>query len=293
MPAGAVAFALHRLVALPYAIWVSGPDIPGFERRYRLIYPLLSPAIRAIWRKAIHVVAKCAGEVEMIHAVERNVKVRFIPNGVDLGFFQPGLGIPDGGPLHVICVARLIERKGQEYLIEVVKRLSDEGLDVILTLVGTGDSQLEYEAQARRSGIHERIRFVGYVPREEINKYYERAHVFALPSYNEGMSVAALEAMASGLPLVMTRTGGTEELVEDGINGYSFEWADTESLTKYIRMLAQNRSLVRRMGASSRARSLKFSWDAIADQFLDLFRNERLYGSLNHQDYGLQENIPR
>jgi glycosyltransferase involved in cell wall biosynthesis len=259
LPAGAVALALHRLLSLPYLVWVSGPDIPGFERRYRFIY-------------ATHVVAKCAGESEMIRGLESTANVKFIPNGVDLAIFQPGPGIPDNGPLHVICVARLIERKGQDHLIEAVKRLSDEGLDVILSLVGTGDSQRHYEERARRLGVQERTRFAGYVPREEINKHYSAAHVFALPSYNEGMSLAALEAMAMGLPLVVTRTGGTAELVEEGVNGYSFEWGDIEALTNYLRILAKDRVLARRMGAASHARTACFTWDAIADLFLKMFK---------------------
>ena len=272
LPAGAVAFALHRLLMLPYAVWVSGPDIPGFERRYRFIYPLLSPVIRRIWRDATHVVAKCAGEIEMIHAIESKINIRFIPNGVDLAIFRPGPDIPDIGPLHVICVARLIDRKGQNHLIEAVKRLTDSGVDIILSLIGTGDSQADYEDQARRLGIPDRIRFVGYVPREEINKHYSAAHVFALPSYSEGMSVAALEAMAAGLPLVVTRTGGTDELVEEGVNGYSFEWGDIEALINYLRILAEDRVLVRRMGAASHARAACFTSDAIADLFLKVFK---------------------
>jgi phosphatidyl-myo-inositol dimannoside synthase len=279
LPAGAVALALHRLVALPYAVWVSGPDIPGFERRYRFIYPLLSPLIRSTWRNATHVVTKCAGESEMIRGLENTANVRFIPNGVDLAIFKPGPGIPDNGPLHVICVARLIERKGQDHLIEAVKRLRDEGFDVILSLVGTGDSHREYQDQARRLGIQDRIRFTGYVPREEINKHYSAAHVFALPSYNEGMSLAALEAMAAGLPLVVTRTGGTAELVEEGVNGYSFNWADVDALTNYLRIFAKDRTLARRMGAASHARAISFSWEAIADRFLEMFKQINLYSS--------------
>jgi phosphatidyl-myo-inositol dimannoside synthase len=272
VPAGGVALALYRLVTLPYAVWVSGPDIPGFERRYRVVYPFLSPIIRRVWRKANYVVAKCAGEIEMIHALDSTVNVRFIPNGVDLAVFQPGPAIPDVGPLHVVCVARLIDRKGQHQLIKAVKRLTDSGIDVVLSLIGTGDSQRDYEAQARRLGIKDRVRFVGYVPREEINKHYSAAHVFALPSYNEGMSLAALEAMAAGLPLIVTRTGGTQELVEEGVNGYSFNWADVETLTNYLRILTKDRALARRMGASSRARAAFFGWDAIADRFLEVFK---------------------
>jgi phosphatidyl-myo-inositol dimannoside synthase len=293
VPAGAVALALYRLVTLPYAVWVSGPDIPGFERRYRAVYPFLSPIIRRVWRKANYVVAKCAGEIEMIHALDSTVNVRFVPNGVDLDVFQPGPAIPDDGPLHVVCVARLIDRKGQHQLIKAVKRLTDSGRDVVLSLIGTGDLQRDYEDQARRLGIEDRVRFVGYVPREEINTYYNTAHVFALPSYNEGMSLAALEAMAAGLPLVVTRTGGTAELVEEGVNGYSFNWADIDALTNHLRMFAKDRALARQMGLASRARALSFSWDTIALQFLALFRDQLLNHSPADRDSCCQENILR
>jgi phosphatidyl-myo-inositol dimannoside synthase len=293
LPAGAVALALHRLVMLPYAVWVSGPDIPGFERRYRFIYPLLSPVIRRIWRDATHVVAKCAGEIEMIRAVESKTNIRFIPNGVDLATFRPGPDLPDDGPLRVICVARLIERKGQDHLIEAIKRLTDSGINVVLSLIGTGDSQRDYEDQACRLGIEDRVQFVGYVPREEINAYYNSAHVFVLPSYNEGMSLAALEAMAAGLPLIVTRTGGTAELVEEGVNGYSFNWADIDALTNYLHMFAKDRALARRMGVASRARALSFSWDTIARQFLALFSDQLLNHSPADRDSCCQENILR
>jgi phosphatidylinositol alpha-1,6-mannosyltransferase len=142
---------------------------------------------------------------------------------------------------------------------------------VVLSLVGTGDSQPEYERHAQRLGIQDRVVFTGYVPREEIYAHYNKAHVFVLPSYNEGMSLAALEAMAAGLPLVVTRTGGTEELVEQGVNGFAFEWTDGDTLTSHLRSFAKDRALARCMGAHSRARAASFSWDEIAARFLDLF----------------------
>jgi glycosyltransferase involved in cell wall biosynthesis len=287
VPAGAAALALHNFFSLPYSVWVSGPDIPGFERRYRHLYPLLSPIIRSVWRHATPVVAKCAGEIEMIRSVDDSVNVSFIPNGVDLKIFQPGAEIPDSGQLHIVCVARLIERKGQHHLIEAVKRITDSGVDVVLSLVGTGDSQHEYEALARSLGIQDRIRFVGYVSREEISKYYQAAHIFALPSYNEGMSLAVLEAMAAGLPVVVTRTGGTEELVEQGVNGYIFDWGDVETLSEHLLNLARDRVLARRMGTASRMRATRYSWPVIAERFLSLFCNQisdtyRLAQKLSH-----------
>lgn len=270
LPAGVVAWVLYRLMGLKYAVWVSGPDIPGFERRYRYLYPALSPLIRGAWRNAKHVIAKCAGEVEMINSLDRRLKIEFIPNGVDANLFRPGLGIPDDGPLQILCVARLIERKGQRYLIEAVKRLTDCGIDVNISLVGTGDLQQEYQNLALRLGVQDHVRFLGYVPREQIAQYYGTAHVFVLPSYNEGMSLAVLEAMAAGLPVVVTPTGGTEELVTDGVNGLTFKWGDVDTLAKHLKVLAEDRPLAREMGLQSLARAKSFGWDAIADQFLTL-----------------------
>jgi glycosyltransferase involved in cell wall biosynthesis len=277
VPAGAVAWALRRRSGLRYLVRVCGPDIPGFERRYGPLYPILSPTIRASWRGAEVVVAKCAGEAEMIHGVDRRARVALVPNGVELGSFPTNPVIPDDGPLRLLCVARLIERKGQHHLIEAVKRLADAGIDITIDLVGDGDAWPAYAAQARRLGVQERVRFAGYVPREQIAARYAAAHVFVLASYNEGMSVATLEAMAAGLPVVVTRTGGAAELVEEGVSGLTFDWADVDALAAHLRRLADDRALARRMGISSRARAAGFSWEAAAQRYLTMF--ERLVNS--------------
>jgi len=270
VPAGGVALALRRMTGLPYLVRVCGPDIPGFERRYGPLYPILSPSIRAIWRGASAVVAKCDGEADMIRAVDCGVYVSLVANGVDSAAFQPA-SIPDGGPLRLICVARLIERKGQQHLVEAVRRLIAEGVAVTLDLVGTGDAHAALQAQAVAAGIAEYVHFSGYVPREAIAARYSGAHVFVLPSYNEGMSVATLEALAAGLPVVVTRTGGTAELVAEGVNGLTFNWADVESLVAHLRHLAADRGLARRMGMASRARAELFSWESAAECYLKMF----------------------
>ena len=273
VPAGGAALLLHWLQKLPYMVWVSGPDIPGFEQRYTTMYKLLMPVLRAVWRYATPVIAKCRQEADMIHAVEKDLPVEIIPNGVDLSGFQPGAPIPDSGPLRVFCAARLIERKGQHHLIRAVKQISDQGVDVIASLAGTGDSLADYQKLAQELGVAERIYFLGYVPREEIPHHYASAHVFSLPSYNEGMALAALEAMGSGLPLVLTRTGGTDDLVEEGVNGFTHDWGDVDALAGHLQRLAQDRPLARQMSLVSRQRAAQFSWEGIAERYLRLFQN--------------------
>lgn len=276
VPAGFIALALRKFTGLPYLVRVCGPDIPGFEERYQPLYPVLSPVIRAIWHNAAAVVAKSEGEREMIHALDSAIDVTLVPNGVDLNTFRPGVEIPDGGPLRLLCVARLIERKGQHHLIEAVKRLVNRGVDVTLDLVGTGDARPKNEAQAERLGLNGRIKFLGYVPREEIARHYADAHVFILPSYNEGMSIATLEAMAAGLTIVTTRTPGMTELIEEGVNGFTFAWADVDALTKHLQRLATDRVLARRMGAASHSRAANFSWATPAALYLKVFESVAL-----------------
>jgi glycosyltransferase involved in cell wall biosynthesis len=273
VPAGAIAFALRRMVGLRYIVRVCGPDIPGFERRYQTIYFLISALIRQIWRGADRLIAKSEREIEMIHAVDSTVNCLFIPNGVDINAFKPLTVVADNGPLKLLCVGRLIERKGQHHLIDAVKQLTDEGIDVKLDLVGTGDARSANEAQVAGLGLSDRVHFLGYVSREKIAEHYGAAHVFVLPSYNEGMSVALLEAMASGLAVLVTPTGGTPELVEDGVNGKIFKWADVGHLTSLLRGLAMDRATVRRMGEASRLRVGSFSWDRTANRYLEVLES--------------------
>jgi glycosyltransferase involved in cell wall biosynthesis len=273
VPAGGTALALRRLTGLPYLVRVCGPDIPGFERRYRGLYPLLTPVIKAIWRGAETVVAKCPEEADLIHAADARIPVTLIPNGVDTASFRQNTRPQRNFPLRLVCVARLIERKGQKQLIEAVHLLSQAGVDVRLDLIGTGDAQPAYQEQVEELGLEEKVRFLGYVPRQWIPDHYASADVFVLASYNEGMSVATLEAMAAGLPLVVTRTGGTADLVVEGVNGLTFNWGDVYALSSHLLALSNDRVLVRRMGVASRHRAGMFSWEAAAERYLGLFTN--------------------
>ncbi len=152
VPAGGTALALRRLTGLRYLVRVCGPDIPGFEERYGALYPFLTPLIKAVWHGAETVVAKCSGEAGLIHVVDPSVPVRLIPNGVDLSAFRKSSRKDDQDPLRLLCVARLIERKGQHHLLEAVRRLADQGVNLSLDLIGTGDALAQYQGQAQRLG---------------------------------------------------------------------------------------------------------------------------------------------
>jgi phosphatidyl-myo-inositol dimannoside synthase len=278
VPAGVTAAILKTITGLPYIVRVSGPDIPGFERRYGWLYPVLTPLIHQTWKNAEAVVAKCQGEADMIRAVYPPALITLIPNGVDLKAFTPADLSHLQNPLRLLCVARLIERKGQRHLIEAVRCLTDQGIEVCLELVGTGDALKNYQDYVHNLDLETRVQFTGYIPREEIASVYARAHIFVLPSYNEGMSVATLEAMAAGLPIVMTRTGGTTELVDEGTNGFSYDKEDISMLVSHLHYMANNRSVLNEMGKASRRIAEQYSWENASRSYEELlFPTENIY----------------
>ena len=270
VPAGAISYLLRVAHGLPYVLSLQGPDVPGFEARYNYIYPVLAPLIKLIWRRAGVVTAISAEQEMLAHRTMPDLSLVTIPNGVDTDQFTPATGKPTG-PFTFLCVARLIERKGQHHLLEAFAQLR-RGCKRSLRLifVGTGDAEPELRDLAVRLSIIDAVTFKGFLSRDQMPPIYREADVFALPSQQEGMSIALLEAMASGLPVIVTDTGGTAELVTQGLNGEIVGWNDVQALTAALRHLLDSDDLRRRMGEESRRRALQFGWPVLATRYLEL-----------------------
>lgn len=253
VPCGVIA----RALGLPYLVALRGSDVPGYNERFGLQYIVLKPLLRKVWKNASSVVANSKGLRELAHETA-DLPIEVIPNGVAVDEFEPVYH--DHDTLRVLCVSRLVERKGIQYLIEGVAEL-----DVELTVVGEGEQESELKQLVAAEEIEERVTFAGYVPHDEIHEYYEAADIFVLPSKNEGMSNTVLEAMAAGLPVITTDTGGTAELIGD--NGSIVPMEDVNSLVETIGSYSQNPQLIETQGRQSRARAEEMSWGAVADQY--------------------------
>ncbi|MCW5798883.1 MAG: glycosyltransferase family 4 protein [Nitrospira sp.] len=270
VPAGAISYLLRLTHGLPYVLSLQGPDVPGFEARYNYLYPVLTPFITRIWRQADVVTAISAEQVALAHRTMPDLPLVTIPNGVDTNAFVPAERTP-GRPFTMICVARLIERKGQHHLLQAFARLRAASPEpVALIFVGTGDAEPQLRELAARLEVAEAVTFKGFVPREHMPRVYHEADVFVLPSQHEGMSIALLEAMACGLPVIVTDTGGTAELVTEGANGEIVPWADVHALTTALQRLLKDGGHRTRMGEESRRRALAFGWPALAARYLEL-----------------------
>lgn len=174
-----------------------------------------------------------------------------------------------GGEKQILCVGSLIERKGVDLLLEAVKGIRE---DFILALAGSGPEENHLRKLARELGIEDRVKFLGFLSREELKKEYAKSVVFVLPTRQDCFALVILEAMCAGLPVVCSRyADGAYDLVEDGKNGYIVDPYDKEQLCGCIRALLHDEKLAGRMGEYSQHILDRFSFAQVSKGFWDAF----------------------
>lgn len=147
--------------------------------------------------------------------------------GIDRSNYRPDLSPREAN--RILFVGRLTTEKHIDVLLKAVARL-DPALDVHVDLVGGGDQRKNLEQLMQTLGLADRVTFHGHAPEEELRELYSRASVFAIASIAELQSIATMEAMASGLPIVAANAVALPHLVHDGENGYLFEPGDDQEL---------------------------------------------------------------
>ena len=270
VPAGWVAMKL-RQAGLPYAVRISGSEIPGHMRRFSHLFVVLRPVIKRVWRNASAVVVKCAYEQRKILELEPRATVLLIHNGVDVDAFRPREERRAEEALRVLCVGRLIEHKGQHDLLEAIASVARTGRNIRLTLVGEGKEKVKLQTLARTLGIEHLVDFRGQRGRTDMPGLYADADVFALPSYQEAMNLSIMEAMAAGLPILTTKTGGTEELIVEGRNGHTFEWGDVPRLSELLTRMADDPTVITAMGEESHRHIASFTLEKAVESYLKTF----------------------
>jgi glycosyltransferase involved in cell wall biosynthesis len=204
-----------------------------------------------------------ARETAELEPVTRR-KLAVIANGVDL---PEAVADPAVQPATGVVVASLIRYKGHQDLIDALQLLP---APPAIELVGDGPERDVLERSVKEAGLEHVISFAGALP--DGRRRFERAQFAVLPSHQEGMPNAVLEAMACGLPVVATAVGGVVDLIDDGSNGLLVPPHDPERLADAIARLVADPDLRVRLGHAARAKASRFSWSRCADSHLDLYR---------------------
>jgi glycosyltransferase involved in cell wall biosynthesis len=258
---------------IPGVISLRGSDVPGydpFNKKVEIIHSLIKPLTHRIWSRADSVVALSGALADLARQTLPDIDYAVVPNGVDEVHFRPPHERLPASRLRLVTVARLLERKGIQVILEAIA--SPEPMPVELTIIGTGQYQERLQSLVREFGIGDRVSFVGYVSNRDLPKYFRSADAFVLPSETESFGLVFAEAMSCGLPILASNVGGIPEVVRHGVDGLLCEPARADLLRGNIETFLFDRQGMERMGKSGRQRILDyFTWTRVAEEYLRIY----------------------
>ena len=205
--------------------------------------------------------------------VKTGTDVRFAAPGVDTNVFRPAEESP-AVPCYVLSGGRMSDPRKRHMLLLEAYRLLCKRMDQPprLALAGPDGPTKEFEARAREVGLWDRIDLHIFPDLRGLAKLYRNAAAFVLASDEEGFGVTVVEAMASGTPTVSTRSGGPNDIIEDGTDGFLVDRDDAGALADRLHRLTADPSLNASMRASARDKALeRYSENATAQNFIDVF----------------------
>lgn len=270
VPSGVSAFLLHLFTKVPYVLTVHLGDVPGgvpekTSKWFRWIYPLTPP----IWHNAakISAVSEFTRSLALKHY---QVPVEVIPNGVDLEALDPDF-IKVHNPPKIVFAGRFMPQKNPLQLVRCLAELKD--LAWTCSLIGDGPLYQEIVKEISILQIQDRMQFTGWITPVQVINEYRSADIMFMPSLSEGLPVVGVQALAMGLALVLSRVGGSVELVEHDVNGFLFEPHDQEGFVLVLRELLSKPEKLLAFRLASRKLAEKFSLDRIIKLYENLFVN--------------------
>lgn len=263
-----IAWAISELTGVPWSFTVHRWDIA--ENNMLRLKTEKASFVRCISKDGLRELLEIIGE-DLTYKVKLLHMGVWIPEKVSFGMTREGLFV-------FACPANLVPKKGHRYLIEACFLLKTRGFtDFRCLIIGDGPLEAELRKQVQESGLEGLVEFTGRIPHDELLRMYARREidVVVLPSIvtedgeREGIPVSLMEAMAYGVPVIATQTGGIPELVEGA--GILVPPGSAESLAEAILRLARDRNLRTELGRKGYEKvRLEFNTEAIVCELLNL-----------------------
>lgn len=256
---------LAKLFRIPVILHLHGAEFAIFYQeemgRFR------QRLIRSLFDQVSCVVVLSTAWKTWVESISRNPRIEAIYNPVMVPSVAQNWSLRTSGD--VLFLGRLGKRKGSYDLLNAVAKMSVHKPCLLLG----GDGEVDQtRAMAEAQGMGSDVHLLGWVDLPTRTALLNRAKVYCLPSYNEGLPMSVLEAMAAGLPVISTPVGGIPEAISDGVEGFLVEPGDIDALRDRIERLLSDDALACRMGMAARAKiQSTFSSEAVMP------RVERLY----------------
>ena len=276
---GPIGWMLKRVNRLPYVLALQHGDVPlpatdddheSGPLPKSVFGKLAGAGLDYLWRDAGVMVANSDGLAELARRHRPSSRVTVIPAGADVDGITPKEDYSPRGDVRLLYVGRLAKQKGLDVLLPALAKISS-ALKWKLTLVGDGPEWPVVAALAARLAMIDRIELRGWQGWDVLPEIYRSADIFVLPSRDEGMPAALLEAMATGLPVVGTRIAGAGEAVLHGKTGLLVPGGNSEALADALTQLIADPSRWEPFGRAGRARAeTYYSWTNVAEKWLEV-----------------------
>ncbi len=244
-PTAIVAILMKSYGGVSYSISVHGPDI-----FYAVDSALLAEKVqKACFIRCIS--HYCRSQIMRISDSESWNRQHIVRCGVDPDLYDvrpdPGNKVPV-----IICVGRLVPAKGQHILLKACSLLKRDGVQFHLIIIGEGPDRSSLEKFVARNDLREVVTFTGVLGQDKVRQQYDRADLFVLASFAEGVPVVLMEAMAKEIPVISTRITGIPELIQHGQDGLLATPGDAEDLASQILTLLNHPELRQQFGKAGR-----------------------------------------
>jgi glycosyltransferase involved in cell wall biosynthesis len=263
LPLGVSALLIRPFVKRPLVVTVHGnADVYELPKA-------MEPITRAVLTRADAVVSVSHDLARYLQDVMGVRNVTVIPNGVDVDLFHPGGR--SSTPLALFSISRLVPRKNVDVLIAAVAQLANEGAPLNLTIAGTGP---EEERIRRLAGeFPGTVAFIGFIDEAQKRRILSDTDVFVQLSTREGLSIAALEALASGVPCVVSDLPGVREPIDLGRTGwYVDDPENVQSVVSALRRVLADRDRLPQMKLECRAVAVeRYSLQAMCESYWKVF----------------------
>lgn len=259
-----MAYIVWRLTGVPYSFTAHSSDI-YFNKT------MLSEKIS----RACFVVTISNYNVDFLKGISPDMpmaKTHVIHCGIDTAKFRMEPVKHLDRSFNIICVGRLEKIKGHQYLIEACAQLKARNIDFHCYLVGDGELQSEVQEEIKRLDLDHQVELLGFQTHDKVIDLLGQVDVLVLPSLSEGIPVAVMEGMASGLPIVATAVTGVPELVEHGVTGLLVPSKDSLALAEALVTLCHSPELRLQMGKAGRKKVLnEFNLQNSAKELYEVF----------------------
>ena len=281
LPQGLIGIICKVICHAPCVTTIHGSDVFGLR------HPLLKAANAKVIIHSDICTANSKATAYMARMISAREDIKTVPMGVNSNLSKKTSYNKDALKKRIkidgeviLFVGRLIDLKGVDYLIKAAPKVIESFPKAKILLVGSGPKKNCLVKLTKDLNLENNVVFVDQVPHDELLQYYNLADVFVLPSIvneeseTEGLGVVLLEAISFGIPVVGSGVGGIPDIIKDHETGLIAKQKDSDSLAeKIIKLLSNDRLREKLIKNGQKLIEEKYSWEIIADKFLEIYRN--------------------